>query len=148
MLQTGSDSIDVLVKTVNGGRPMYEFDLTGLEPRTNLKNVAESALDLINIVPNPYYAYSQYELDKLDNRVKIINLPQRCNIKIYTMNGVLVREFTKDDPNAASIDWDLKNHIRIPIASGVYLIHIDVPGVGEKVLKWFGVMRPVDLDAF
>ncbi len=146
--QTGSDSIDVLVKTVNGGRPMYEFDLTGLEPRTNLKNVAESALDLINIVPNPYYAYSQYELDKLDNRVKIINLPQRCNIKIYTMNGVLVREFTKDDPNAASIDWDLKNHIRIPIASGVYLIHIDVPGVGEKVLKWFGVMRPVDLDAF
>jgi hypothetical protein len=25
---------------------------------------------------------------------------------------------------------------------------VDVPGVGEKVLKWFGIMRPTDLDNF
>jgi hypothetical protein len=30
----------------------------------------------------------------------------------------------------------------------VYIIHIDVPNIGEKVLKWFGVMRPIDLDNF
>ncbi|MBL6594917.1 MAG: hypothetical protein ISQ99_05560, partial [Flavobacteriales bacterium] len=47
-----------------------------------------------------------------------------------------------------SIDWDLKNFAGIPIASGVYLIHINVPGVCEKVLKWFGVIRPPDLDSF
>ena len=34
------------------------------------------------------------------------------------------------------------------IAGGVYIIHVDVPGIGEKVLKWFGVMRPIDLDTF
>ena len=33
-------------------------------------------------------------------------------------------------------------------ASGMYIIHVEVEGVGEKVLKWFGVMRPVDLDTF
>jgi len=60
----------------------------------------------------------------------------------------LVREFKKDDPSVTSINWDLKNHARIPIASGVYLIHVDVPGIGEHVIKWFGVMRPVDLDSF
>jgi hypothetical protein len=25
---------------------------------------------------------------------------------------------------------------------------VDVPGAGEKILKWFGVMRPIDLDNF
>jgi hypothetical protein len=25
---------------------------------------------------------------------------------------------------------------------------VNVPGVGEKVVKWFGVLRPIDLDTF
>ena len=142
------DVIDNLVKTQNGGRPMYEFTLDGLAPTLSDQETAEDALDLIHVVPNPYYAYSSYEVDKTDNRVKIINLPERCDIKIYSVNGVLVREFKKDDPVMTSIDWDLQNHARIPISSGLYLIHVNVPGVGEKVLKWYGVMRPVDLDNF
>lgn len=142
------DTANLLITSVNGGLPMYQFNLDALATENNINTVAESALDEIYIVPNPYYAYSQYEEDKLDNRVKIINLPKQCNIKIYTMGGTLVRELTKDDESITSIDWDLKNHARIPIASGMYIIHVDVPGVGEKVLKWFGVMRPVDLDSF
>jgi len=46
------------------------------------------------------------------------------------------------------LDWDLKNERNIPIAGGVYIIHVEVPGAGEKVLKWFGIMRPADLDNF
>jgi hypothetical protein len=59
----------------------------------------------------------------------------------------LIRQFKKADP-LTSLDWDLKNSKNIPIASGTYIIHVNVPGVGEKILKWFGVMRPVDLDNF
>ncbi|MDG1148592.1 MAG: T9SS type A sorting domain-containing protein, partial [Crocinitomicaceae bacterium] len=103
-----------------------------------------SALDLINVVPNPYYAYSQYERNRLDTRVKITNLPERCTVKIYSTNGKLVRTFKKDN-SITSIDWDLNNHKNIPVAGGVYLIHVDVPGVGEKVLKFFGGMRQIDL---
>ena len=47
-----------------------------------------------------------------------------------------------------SLDWDLKNQKGIPIASGMYLIHIEAPGLGEKTLKWFGMIRPIDLDTF
>ncbi|MEY3010874.1 MAG: hypothetical protein RLZZ314_1516, partial [Bacteroidota bacterium] len=36
----------------------------------------------------------------------------------------------------------------VPIAGGVYIIHVDVPGVGQTIRKWFGVMRPIDLDNF
>ena len=111
------------------------------------QEMKDSILDLINIVPNPYYAYSNYEENRLDNRVKITNLPEVAKIKIYTINGTLVRTLTKDSP-ITSVDWDLKNFQGIPIASGAYLIHIDVPDVGEKVLKWFGVIRPPDLDNF
>jgi flagellar hook assembly protein FlgD len=102
---------------------------------------------LINIVPNPYYAYSGYEKATLDNIVKITNLPDQCTVTIYTLNGTLIRKFKKDDTKT-SIDWDLKNTARIPIASGIYIIHVDVPNVGEKVLKWFGVMRPIDLESY
>ncbi|MFT6728156.1 MAG: flagellar hook assembly protein FlgD, partial [Flavobacteriales bacterium] len=98
-------------------------------------------------VPNPYYAFSEYESGKLDNRIKITNLPEECVINIYNISGTLVRTFNKVDP-LTSLEWDLKNRRNVPVAGGVYIIHINVPGVGEKILKWFGVMRPVDLDNF
>jgi len=30
----------------------------------------------------------------------------------------------------------------------VYLIHVDVPNIGERTLKWFGVIKPTDLNGF
>jgi len=131
----------------NTWRPLYRFSTKGLAPVINDNASATDALDMINIVPNPYYAFSTYETSKLDNRVKITNLPEVCLVTIYDMNGTLIRQFNKADP-LTSIDWDLKNSKSVPIASGTYIIHVKVEGVGEKVLKWFGVMRPVDLDNF
>ena len=64
------------------------------------------------------------------------------------MSGTLIRRFERDDPTITSIDWNLKNSSNVPIAGGVYLIHVNAPGIGERVLKWFGALRPVDLDAF
>ena len=52
------------------------------------------------------------------------------------------------DNNQSWVEWNLKNEYGITIAGGVYIIHIDVPGVGEKVLKWFGTTRPIDLNNF
>ena len=131
----------------NNGYPMYKFNTGDLAVELGNNETASNALDYIRVVPNPYYAFSSYEENQLDNRVKITNLPERCTISIYNTAGVLVRRFKKDEPNTF-IDWDLKNHASIPIASGVYYIHIDAPNIGEKIIKWFGVLRPVDLNAF
>ena len=108
---------------------------------------ADQRLDNVRVVPNPYYAYSQYETSKLDNRVKITGLPEVCTVRIYNIGGTLVRTFDKADPLPTSI-WDLKNDRNVPIAGGVHIIHVDAPGVGEKIVQWFAVMRPVDLDFF
>lgn len=133
--------------SLNVNKPMYTFSTADLQVITNDNVSAVKALDLINVVPNPYYAYSEYEKNQVDNRIKVTNLPERCTVKIFTLNGTLIRTFKKDDPKT-SLDWDLKNTAGIPIASGMYIIHVNVDGVGERILKWFGVMRPVDLDQF
>ena len=132
---------------VNDRNPYYTFKMDDIAVVNNDVAALDSACQLLNVVPNPYYAYSNYEFNKLDNVVKIVNLPDQCTVKIYTVNGTLVRTYKKDSP-VTSIDWDLKNYAGIPIASGVYLIHVDIPGGCERVLKWFGVIRPPDLDAF
>ena len=119
-------------------------------------DVALDAMETIKVVPNPYYGYSSYEINQLDNRVKITNLPNQAKVKIFTVGGVLVRTLKKDD-NMTSIDWDLKNDFGIPIASGLYIIHVkasfwdndaQVFVEKDKVIKWFGSLRPIDLDTF
>jgi len=127
---------------------MYKFNTNDLATVFNDNATAKSALDLINVVPNPYYAYSStYETSQLDNRIKFVNLPVKCVVSIYTLNGTLIRQFTKDS-DITSLDWDLKNSVGIPVAGGVYLIHVKADGIGEKIIKWFGIMRPVDLNSF
>jgi hypothetical protein len=148
---------------VNGFNPMYTFGTGDLANSPGHTNAAKAALDYINIVPNPYYAFSSYEENQLDNRVKITNLPPECTVSIFTMSGTLVRKFKRDVPKdnsngvvydearpngETSLDWDLKNYKNIPIASGMYLIHVEAPGLGERTLKWFGMIRPIDLDTF
>lgn len=128
----------------NGGKPMYSWSMDAIATETASRDQLVDALKLINVVPNPYYAFSEYERNRLDTRVKITNLPEICTVKIYSVNGKLVRTFKKDS-EVTSLDWDLNNHKGIPVAGGVYLIHVDVPDVGEVVLKFFGGMRQVDL---
>ncbi|MFT4879030.1 MAG: hypothetical protein ACJAU0_000238 [Flavobacteriales bacterium] len=131
----------------NFWNPRYRFSTSKVATVLSSMATLEDGLDEINIVPNPYYAYSEYETSKLDNRVKVTNLPEVCIVRIYNLQGTLIRTFDKSDP-LTSLDWDLKNEQNVPIAGGVYIIHVEVPDVGEKILKWFGVMRPVDLDNF
>jgi hypothetical protein len=144
---TSATTADTSLTPQNSNWPMYTFNSADIETHTNDAVSAENALDLINVVPNPYYAYSAYEKKALENIVKITNLPVKCNISIYTLNGTLIRKFNKDDAKT-SLDWDLKNQARIPIASGMYIIYVNVPDVGDKTLKWFGVLRPTDLDSY
>jgi hypothetical protein len=145
--QSGYSALNESAAPLNDNNPMYRFSFQDLAPTTGDDRTAASALDLIQVVPNPYYAANDYETTKLDNHVKIVNLPERCTISIYSLSGTLIRKFEKGNPST-SLDWDLKNAAGIPIASGLYIIHIKADGIGERILKWYGVMRQVSLDTF
>jgi hypothetical protein len=126
--------------------PTYKFTTESIYNNMN-SEAGKKAVNLINIVPNPYYAASGYESSAIDTRVKITNLPPKATISIYTLNGALVRRIKKDDLETF-VDWDLKNNNRVPIASGFYIIHVDCGDLGEKILKWYGVIRQLDLDTY
>lgn len=155
----------------NSTMPRYRFSTIGLAPLENEAEVAESALDNIRVVPNPYYAYSAYEENQIDNVVKIIGLPDRCEVKIFSLDGKLVRTFNRavgSSSNVASnsqeissgqavgtginldnsISWDLNNAQRIPVGSATYIIHVNAFDLGEKVTKAVIFMRPTDVSNF
>ena len=148
-LRVSKEYKDFVATGRNDGKPMYSWDMADIATQTGSQDQLVNVLDLINVVTNQYYAYSEYERNRLDTKVKITNLPERCTVKIYSVNGKLVRTFQKDNA-VTSLDWDLNNHKGIPIAGGVYLIHVSVPSVDgseplEKVVKFFGGMRQIDL---
>ena len=131
---------------INNFYPMYEFGMTGLETEYNVSEKQDSDLDAIAVVPNPYYAYSDYEHNALDNRIKIINLPEKCTITIYNVSGSKIKQFKKDTPET-TIEWDLKNFAAVPIAGGVYYFHVK-SDKGDRVVKWFCITRVPDLNTF
>ena len=141
----------------NNDFPRYMFEIS--DDMVTLTNQAtqsgaedsfkESILSAINVVPNPYYSYSAYETQsQLETKVRFINIPTNSVISIYTVDGTLVRRLGPTSGTGTTVDWDLHNHNGLPIAGGMYLIHVNVPNVGERVIKWFGTMRPVDLNSF
>jgi hypothetical protein len=156
----------------NNGLPRYRFSTVGMAPDENVTDVATSALDKIRVVPNPYYAYSAYEESQIDNVVKITNLPNRCTVSIYSLDGKLVRRYdravgtnfgeTSDARQEISsgnivgqginldnsLNWDLNNQQRIPVGSGTYIIHVDAPGIGQKTIKSVVFLRPTDVSNF
>jgi hypothetical protein len=150
--------------TINNNNfyPVYQFNTDVIATSKNNYEKQLTDLDLINVVPNPYYAYNDYERNQLDNRIKITNLPEKCTVTIYNMSGTLIRQFKidksgitlprsstagKNTDAKTSLDWDLKNFAGIPISGGVYLIHVKADGLGERTIKWFGILRPVDLNS-
>lgn len=148
------------------GLPTFEFALEGVSSRELGSEEYEGALENVNVVPNPYYAYSAYERSEFDNQVKVTNLPERADVTIYSIDGKFIRQFRRDEPRTfkaagkpvqsvqpfPDLSWDLKNDRGVPVASGVYLIHVraeitDSAGnvtEEERVIKWFGIGRKFD----
>ncbi len=141
----------------NNGFPLYTFNTTSIAPSrlTDAANTyntdEEGLLSNLHCVPNPYYAYSAYENGRLDTRMKIINLTAVATVKIYSTDGTLIKTIQKADKGSTFVDWDMKNDKGVPVASGMYLVHVKVKtdqGEKERILKWFAVMRPLDITSF
>lgn len=144
------DTVDSEYGNKNNKYPMYNFSTEEVATEFYNETAFDEDLDMIRVVPNPYYAYSSYETVPLDNRVKITNLPDVCQVTIYTLSGTEIRKYNKDN-SITAIEWDLKNFAGVPIAGGMYIIHIEteIDGVKkERVLKWFGMLRKPDMNTF
>ena len=154
----------ILQRLIAPGTQLVELTISDKlhTSRTPVRNAIKrlAADGIINIVPNPYYAYSAYESNQFANTIKITNLPERAIVTIYSLDGKFIRKFNREERPSnkagsnpangqsqinASIEWDMKNAVGIPVSSGVYLIHVLAPELGEeRTIKWFGVNRKFD----
>jgi hypothetical protein len=101
----------------------------------------------VTIYPNPYMGDNPAELTNTSRFVTVGNLPRNVTIRIYNLAGQLVRKIEKDDETSLTT-WDLKNSSGLYVASGVYLIHIESPGLGSKVLKFALIQRQERIDTY
>jgi hypothetical protein len=95
---------------------------------------AKSDLELVNAVPNPYFGASPLEKEITEAFITFTRLPKECTIRIFTVAGDLIRTLKKND-DSPYLRWDLRNEAGVPVASGIYIVHVEAPGIGSKVLK-------------
>lgn len=106
--------------------------------------VGAAALQRIRVVPNPYLARSKYESNQFNRIIKFTNIPASTNVtlSIYNLAGDLIRTLHKDASTSsggtdvgvagnAIMTWDLLSTNNLPVASGIYVYHMNVGGVGE-----------------
>lgn len=127
-------------------RPFSKADVFTLKTKAGFvdNQLASSNLDNIYVVPNPYVGANEIEpANKLsgqnrgERRIYFENLPMQCTIRIYTLSGELVTsiEHQSGVDNGREF-WNLLNQDGFSVAYGVYLAHIDAPGIGEKLIKF------------
>ena len=127
----------------------YRFVGSGLvsSPQSDLKK----QIDMINVFPNPYFGANPEEINPQNRRIFFTHLGTGTStIRIFNLAGDLVGKVVKtiDSENLSDrrAEWDLRNQAGVPVASGMYIAHVEVKdlagkSLGEKVLK-FAVMQP------
>jgi len=132
---------------------VFEFRTVpaGSAPGTVVKNDMKK----IRAVPNPYYAHSQYELTQFDRVMKFTNIPASPNvtIRIFNLAGDLIRTIRRsaangDNMSSSQIIWNLHTERGLPVASGIYVVRIDVEGVGSKTDRVAVFIEQERLDNF
>ncbi len=124
---------------------IYEFVARG--PALD-EDLAATALDDIRVVPNPYRATNRMEplnpfsTGRGERVIKFAGVPPRCTIRIFTVSGRLVKtiehnvgsneDVTPEMLRSGEVRWDLLSDENLSISYGIYLYHLDAPGIGEK----------------
>lgn len=110
---------------------------------TTDNSLAKSQLSKIDVVPNPYLGAAAWEKRNLnttgrgDRKIDFINLPQECTIRIYTLSGQLIKTLHKDSYYLdGTVSWNLITDDGMEAAYGVYVYHVDAPGIGEYIGKF------------
>ncbi len=105
----------------------------------------------VKVVPNPYIVTNEWQQTFNQRRVKFINLPNQCTIRIFNLNGELIKTIVHSETQEMTMNqyiennaggdewWDLLSENRQLIASGLYIFHIQ-SNIGEQVGK-FVVIR-------
>jgi len=148
---TVGDVLDLrFLNPVKAGEDRWVFRPSALQNASSAE--AKEQLEMLNVFPNPYFAFNVEERQPLDRFVTFTHLPEGdATIRIYSLGGHFVTSIDHGSSSFAGSSfeqWNLTNRAGIPVASGMYIAHIEIPGVGDRFLK-LAVFQPEErLDVY
>jgi hypothetical protein len=138
--QTGLSSLEAS-KLVNATL-VYAFDEPELVKEKGSK---------VEVFPNPYrvdgyYLGDDYEPGQgnFDKRLRFVNLPPQSTIRIYTVDGDLVRTLEHDYQQGDYVTyhyWDLISRNTQAVVSGLYLFTVEDKETGEIQVGKFVIIK-------
>lgn len=94
------------------------------------------------VVPNPYLGMASFEQAPFaqsgrgDRRIEFRALPQNATVRIYTVNGELVQTLHQDNGFQSYVAWNLRSKDNLEVAPGLYIYHVEAPGVDDYIGKF------------
>lgn len=127
------DQFEIVANHVSTSADVFTFSTTA---PTSDASLAKTDVEKINVFPNPYYGYQYREIAPNNKYVTFSHLPANATIRIFDISGVLVKTINHIPSKGQFDTWNLQNDNNYPVASGIYVVYIDMPDLGTtKVLK-------------
>ena len=145
-LRTGKE-VYFAITSFDYGQPSKKLSALESSKTYSAKGVivrgAAEISDKVYVVPNPYKISENYgskeglwwEGDptrvwsEYQRRIRFYNLPAKCTIRIYTLDGDLVKEIEHDESVYGTMngahDWDMISANEQIVASGIYLFSVE-----------------------
>jgi hypothetical protein len=114
---------------------VFEFETSAPILGNAQKAKEENILSRTIVYPNPYLGGHREESSPLDRFVTINHLPADCTIMIFTLAGTHIKTIKRQSAQNEYENWDLKNEQGVFVSSGIYIAHVDAPGIGATILK-------------
>ena len=105
----------------------------------------QNDLQRVYAVPNPYRSgTSQFTTPNYhnfpDNKVRFVNVPAECKLRIYTVSGDFVFEIN-NTTGAGNLEWDTTNTAEQSVGSGAYIFRCVDNKSGEGVYGRLIIIR-------
>lgn len=140
ILPEDGDEGEIIIKTPFRTGDVYTFTTKSIAIN---QAKAEEDMNLVAVVPNPYVGAAKWEPQRLtssgrgERRIYFIHLPREATIRIYTISGYHVNTIYHNSANYDGQEpWNLTNKEGLDIAPGVYIYHVESPGLPDKIDKF------------
>jgi len=138
--------------SINLSKPFLSHDVYEFTTLSGSLDAGKANLDAIRVVPNPYLITNTWEPrnpyanGRGERELHFTHLPPKCTIRIFNVKGQLINTLEHDALSSVSQEqvpqyngtliWNMLSKDNLEIAYGIYIYHVDAPGIGEKIGKF------------
>ena len=131
-----------LIESSRGSTTLDKNLVTAIPGSENTGTDCES----VRVIPNPYIVYSGLNETEYMRRISFTDLPEKYDLKIYTINGEFVwsQDETYIDAGDGVTFWNLRTVNNQEVAPGLYLFTVDArDDNGNSVCNYIGKLAIV-----